>query len=223
MKVRNVAALSVVLLGGALLLKPEAKAQNIDSGNVQINTLTNVTPNVAAAENDTYSNLFLEKSNHALSANLAVDVLNPSGSYDANDLSVGNILAGTRVNSYWLNADKVGSSSTWVDYSGQITFENKILGVIFNNQTRFANSTTELGRVGTTYPGSGFYGPLDIHDSTRDTFSITNGGRTLKFNWTLNTHADQMRIITAVPEPAFYQLGFLLAGGALILLRRRRA
>jgi hypothetical protein len=218
MRVRNALVLSLFLLSGALLLKTEVKGQTIDSGNVQINTLSNVTPNNAAAENNTFANLFLERSNHTLASSLAVDFFSPLGSYNGSSSSVGSIAAGTIVNSYWLNVDKVGSSSAVVSYSGQITFQNKILGVIFNNKSRFASSTSVLGNPGTTYPGSGSYGPLEA----TDTFSVTNGGKTLSFSWRVNTNADQMRIITAVPEPAFYQLGALLAGGGLLFFIRRR-
>lgn len=218
MRVSNAVVLSLFFLSGALFLKTEAKGQTIDSGNVQINTLTNVTPNNAAAEDNNYANLFMERSNHTLASSLAVDIFSPLGSYNGSSSSVGSIAAGTVVNSYWLNVDKVGSSSALVSYSGQITFQNKILGVIFSNQSRFTNSTAVLGKPGTTYPGSGSYGPLE----SGDTFSITNGGRTLSFNWRVNTNADQMRIITAVPEPAYYQLGALLAGGGLLIFTRRR-
>ncbi len=218
MRVRNAVVLSLFFLSGALFLKTEAKGQTIDSGNVQINTLTNVKPNNAAAENDSYANLFLERANHTLASSLAVDVFSPLGSYNGSSSSVGSIAAGTVVNSYWLNVDKVGSSSVLVSYSGQITFQYKILGVIFNNQSRFAGSTAVLGKPGTTYPGAGSYGPLEA----TDTFSVTNGGKTLIFSWKVNTNADQMRIITAVPEPAYYQLGALLISGGLLTLTRRR-
>jgi hypothetical protein len=220
---RRTLILSGIALAGLFCCHLSAQAQTVDSGNVKVQSLTNVTPNNAAAEDDAFAKVFRERTQHTLSQNLSVDLLNPLGSYDANSVAAGSILKNTIVDSYWLNADRVGSVSQFKFYSGQITFQRKIIGLIFNTQSRFHASTLELGRIGTTYPASGAYGPLEKHDSQHDTFSVTNGGKTLTFNWKVNTHADQMRIITeAVPEPAFYQMSALIAGGGLLLWRHRR-
>lgn len=180
-----------------------------------------------ARTNNNRALLFKESSNKALASNLAVQAYLP-GNYAGGPAVSRNLAAGRTVNSYFLHADVTSDKAPKI-MSGSITFNDKILGVIFGN---FAASDTLLGADGTDYETAAGHG-IEFTDPNGDSFRISNNRMRLDFNFTVHNIADQIRIITAgnaplvvtenpIPEPVTPAL-LAMGLGSLALRRRRTA
>ena len=171
--------------------EPTVTPPNVTVGGsvAQISGPTDV--RIGALSSDTNTRLFNESLGVTLSSALTVD-FNAPGNYSTPPTgTLPVIAAGTAVNSYYLVADAVNPPRT---YTGTITFERDVLGVIVLN-TGFAASNTVLGRPGTLYASTGIeyeLGPLQ-----QDNFSLSADRRTITFLVQTLTAADNMRIITA--------------------------
>jgi hypothetical protein len=151
----------------------------------------------------------------ALPVNVLVNLLAPAGVYDQPaDLSGGSLPAGTLVDSYLVHFDTLGSNN--VRLVGSVTFANPILAVIAKTST--LNSTDALLGAGISYATGGARHPEFSSNGKGDKFEVLADGRTLSVDWRVSTYVDQVRVVTAVPEPA--TLG-LLASAGLLALRRR--
>jgi hypothetical protein len=133
---------------------------------------------------------------------------------------------GTVVNVYLLHSDPIGEPRDPRVYFGSITFPFRILGVIATGRRlRFTDS--RLGNPGTQYAQSDTYRGYELGDWSRQSwgperFRISPDGYTLEFVCGTTTVVDELRILTAVPEPA--SLLALSAGVAgLVGLRRLEA
>lgn len=187
-------------------------------------SVTQIAPPVSVVEgaiqSDTEVRLFQEVQNHTLSADVNVDITTP-GYYNnlgGGTLTVGDIAAGTIVNSYFLHHDVIANS---VRLDGQITFDMDILGVIAST-ARLNNSDALLGHVGTIYPtGVNGRGTLDSNDL--DFIDLSADRRTISFSMgVLNWSLDSFRVVTsahAVPEPPIV---LLMGLGLLIFGATRR-
>ena len=153
------------------------------------------TVEVNKLENANYAMFFAEKTGVTLGTNLKVDA-SSAGVYDLkSSLTPATILAGTRVNSYYLHADRVGTPTVFDKVSGSVTFETPILGVIATKDNM--NVSDSLGADGTVYSKSGRY--LDIGaPNNLDKFWISADMKTLRYELQTSTACDDLRIITGV-------------------------
>ena len=152
------------------------------------------TVEVNKLESNSNAMFFQEQQNVTLNKTLTVDA-SKSGSYvHDSSFKPANILAGNKVNSYYLHADKVGQTLSFVHARGTITFNEPILGVI---TTRAGlNNSDYLGGTTTTYPTSGRL--MDSSDMINpDWFSVSDDRKTITFDFQTSTHSDDIRIITA--------------------------
>ena len=152
------------------------------------------TVEVHKLEDNSAARLFSEKQNVVLSGSLTVDVT-AVGTYSQEaGFRPANLLAGTRVNSYYLHSDRVGRPNAFVFARGSITFNEPILGVQATQAG--LNQSDFLGAPGTRYPTVGR--EFDGKDRRNpDTFSISSDRRTITFAFQTSTESDDVRIITA--------------------------
>jgi hypothetical protein len=166
-------------------------------------------------QSDTSAFVFSEQQGVPLAANALVDAT-ASGTYTtASGLTPGSIGIGTRVNSHYLHADRLGSPASFVTFSGSITFDADILGVAALNSG--LDASRFLGAAGTNYSG---IGGLELIN--QDQFTISADRRTLSFSFLTSNGSDDLRIITAVPEPGALAMMCTMLG-ALALVRRKTA
>lgn len=166
-------------------------------------------------ESNTVAPFFTEVTDLILPSSLTVDFTAP-GTYNSNPVSLSTIAAGTDVDSYYLVTDPVGADpANNRTFIGSITFNTDIIGAIVLDP-EFAASNGIVGHPGTLYSPSG----VALELGAPDMFTISADRRTLSFNMTSSTAADDIRIITAasVPEPA----SMLLLGTGLIGVGARR-
>jgi hypothetical protein len=173
--------------------------------------------------------LFTEQANTTIASDLNVEAYLP-GVYDSSSTNIGRTLAaGRTVTSYFLHADVSEDASTPTLMTGSITFNDKILGVIFGN---FSASDALVGAAGTTYEATTGHG-LDLPEPNGDSFRISNNRMRLDFSFYVSGITDQIRIITAgnapqvitenpIPEPVTPAL-LAMGLGSLALRRRHTA
>jgi hypothetical protein len=162
-------------------------------GQVQLITAPR-TVEVHKLEDNSAAKFFSEKKNVVLAASLTVDVSSVGTYSQEAGYKPANILAGTKVNSYYLHADRVGQPAAFLFARGSITFSEPILGVQATQAG--LNQSDFLGVTGTRYPKVGR--EIDGQDSrNRDTFSISSDRRTITFAFQTSNNSDDVRIITA--------------------------
>lgn len=167
---------------------------------------------VHALESDTNVRVFQEKVAHTLGAPLFLDVDTPGSA-----ISVGNLAAGTVVDSWYVHTDPVQNGPA--SYIATLTFDRDIYGLIVRDGS-LVLSDPELAPVGTANAGATAARGVEFGGS--DFFNLSADRRTVTIRWTTTTVVDDMRIVTApTPEPA----SMVLAGmglASLAGLRRRR-
>ena len=118
---------------------------------VEVSPPTSVKAGVT--ESDIQIIVFEEEQYYDLSLDLAVDIVS-AGTYTGPDaiLTPGIISAGTRINSYMIHFDP--DQQDRVPFSGSVTFEEPILGLIVLNEESYEtlNLSDYLGAFGTLYP-----------------------------------------------------------------------
>lgn len=197
--------------GAGLAVASQASIVSVTGLDVRVFNPLNVVPNVVQS---TFVNVFEERTNVLLSADLALDHVN-TGLVNAPASMVPGIAAsGTRVDSYFMHFDP----TVTLTRTGRVTFSADILGIIIENPS-FNASTPILGNPLTTYGvASGAFG-LELAANS-DRFAITADRRSIEFQWAANDPGDRMRVITAVPEPS--TIAVLGLASAALLRRRRR-
>lgn len=172
-----------------------------------------------AIQSQTNASIFFE-STTTLAAPLPVDIVAP-GTYNLADPdNPGAIAAGTKVSSYFLHHESVANQLSTVIVAG--SFPNPILGVIIND-TFLDASDPILGNPGTLYPtGLDFRGLEVPYTALADVLFWSGNQVFISVKSTTADVLDQVRIITAVPEPSTFVLAGIGGLGLLLCGARRR-
>jgi len=166
---------------------------------------------IGATEDSDDIIIFAEKQNLTLGAAILANITAPGTATSVGTLSPGSILAGTIVSSYFVHFDPVGTPGGVVTLSGTVTFQVPILGIIMRNPEHYASDG--LGAPSTFYPLSPVDRKTELNgEGFIDPITLSLDGKTLSFTLNSTTGIDQIRIITAVPEPG----ATLLLGGTLL-------
>jgi hypothetical protein len=190
--VRRVAGIAIGIAVSAVVGTTSAGAILQDAGgavNVLAEPPADVSPDVLAS--DTQAFVFVEQACVTLTTGLAVDVINPAGTYSDVLTQRGVIPAGTQVDSYYVHFDQVQTSSGTV--SGTLTFDRPVLGLIYRTPTLNSTDAT-MGAPGTQYPegpdtlARGYDGPSYV--------SVSVDGRTVTFSAQVSAYQEELRIIT---------------------------
>ena len=226
MKARGILAPLVCVTVGLLFvaLATPAFADFITIGAVELADPPPLSVVQGATEDDDTIIAFPELEDVELLEDLDVDITT-SGTFGLEaDLTPGVIPAGTRVSSFFMHFDPVGTPED--PYSafaaGSLVFESEhpILGVMVLGPALSASDSI-VGLPGTTYPsadGSRGLGlvPQDIVNITGDQLSIT-------LAVAAGAGVDQVRVIVGVPEPSTVALLGLAVVGLVGGWRRRTA
>ncbi len=134
----------------------------------------------------------------------------------------GSVAVGTPVKSYILHFDPVGSSSSPVwEFHETLTFDEAVLGVIFDTQTSHGHLASSDATVGL---GAGFYdgswSNRKFEEGQDKWNDVVISGNTVTFNLFTNSSMDEARIITT-PVPGAVLLGMLGLSVAGVKLRKR--
>jgi hypothetical protein len=181
-------------------------------------------------ERNSYAYGFVEKTGFTLTQALPVDML-PTGypiNYDlTSDTNPGFLPAGLTVNSYFIHFDPVGSSNATIQNPGtvRIVFEEAfhIAGIQVTRLRQGNAASNQLHMSGVTYEtrSAKEYGvELDSGSNNFPDWVHLLDSRTIEIRLHSATdNIDDMRILTATPEPAtFWLIGSAVAG---LALRRR--
>ncbi len=165
-------------------------------------------------ESDTEIRGFFERQ-ATLLADLALDHVASGLVNDESLLVPGLVPGGTAVRSYLFHADSVDGFDALL--SGYVIFDTPILGVLIRTSTM--NGTDDLlGRPGVTY-GHHAGRRLELPPESLDTFEISGDRMRLDFTLKFDLANDNLRIVTAVPEPGALAMLSLVGFAGL---RRRR-
>lgn len=174
-------------------------------------------------ESNTIIRAFDERQQLVLPQDLAVDVTVPgtSPSATSTNLSPGTIPAGTRINSYALHYDVVGTRATdnALEATGSVTFGEDILGIIVLSED-LNSSNALLGLPGVTYSGGPDHG-LEINPAgggTSDVITLEPDDRTVTLDLFNASFADDLRVITAAPSTTAVPLPRALLPGTAMLV-----
>ena len=133
----------------------------------------------------------------------------------------GTVPVGTRVNSYILHFDPVGSNSSPVwEFHETITFDETVLGIIFDTAAapgRLAGSDTVMGLGSTYYESDSYHRKFEEGQDRWNDVAIL--GNSVTFNLFTNSSMDEARIITT-PVPGAVLLGILGLGAVGVKLRK---
>ena len=210
---------TATLLTGSLAIPANAITTSGDV--VLVSPLPDVRINKSADNQNI--RVFQEKQNYILPDSVAVDFTAP-GTYTSKQ-SGSKVPIRTQVNDYFFHSDLIPTSGPGrlLDHSftGTITFDSPILGVIFSS-SRLDSTDTTLGLTTTKYPTGDSGRGLEFNGNEQVTFVSPS---TLRFTFDTADNVDQMRVLTAapvaVPEPG--SLALLVGGGVAGVgcLRRR--
>ena len=176
---------------------------------------------LGALEDDLLTRVFLEQSALILGSDVDADVTSPGVVDEAADLTPGTILSGTRVDSYLFHFDPLSGSGA---SGGSVTFNRDILGILVQTSSLDATDAL-LGALATTYQLDDFRGVEGPGFETEgitvnDIVTLSADFRTVRFDFSTTSRLDEIRVITAVPEPA--ALGFIVIGVVGLLADRRK-
>lgn len=212
------------MVGSLLVLSGSAPASIISTTGAVAEASPPANLSTGAWESNTVVRAFSERQNLALSQPVNLDITLPGTSPNATDsnLSAGAIPAGATVSVYALHFDVVGAPpvSGAIELTGSITVDENILGLIVLSDSLTATNGI-LGIPGSTYPFGAQYG-LELNPAgggTSDVVTMSADRRTVTIRWRDASSADNLRIVTAVPEPYEGTLGAVFSAH---LLRRKR-
>jgi len=167
-----------------------------------------------AWESNTQIRAFAELQQVMLSQAISADISTPGTSPSSSDsnLSPATLQPGLIVNSYALHFDVVGSLATQnaKEASGSITFSDDVLGLIALSDT--LNSSNGVLGLPTVLYASGADHGLELNPAgggTSDIITLSADRKTVTVDLRNASFPDDLRIVTAVPEPP----GLILAAG----------
>lgn len=200
------------------MLSAVGLANQVSAGLIIISAPPSVLPGAIQSQVD--ATIFYE-STTTLAAPLPVDIIAP-GTYNLNDPdNPGSIPARTTVNSYLLHHESVANQLSTVIVAG--TFPQPILGVIIGD-AKLDNSDPILGNPNTQYPTGLAYRGLELpYEALADVVFWSGNQVFISVKSTTADVLDQVRIITAVPEPSTICLTVVAAPALLLAWRKRRA
>ena len=169
---------------------------------------------LGALESSSVARIFEEKGDLPLAADLLVDLSGP-GAYPPGTPTSSTISAGTRVRSYFLHFDPVGGNLARAD--GSMSFDANIFGIIYQSAS-LDSTDVILGFDDTFYPspGSNVTRGAEL-DPIRDSLAISTDLRTITFSLGADLGIDQIRVITAIPDPAV-ATGIVSSTGAVTIV-----
>jgi len=177
-------------------------------------------------ESNTSILAFAEQSNKTLANDLAVNISAPSTVPNGSSINLtpGTIPAGTHVDSWLLHFDPVGTPQLALALSGSITFDRPVLGIEVLS-TSLDNTDGLLGASGSEYtlrdPLKGLELAVGMAGiNTFDGITLSADRKTVTTILSTQLNFDQVRIITAVPEPSSFAM--LIVGGLSLLACCRR-
>ena len=217
----------IIVTWGALVLAfgmvtASVNADPTSTGSVIYNgQLVSGTDFTPGSNENTNVQVYLENANLTLSSGLFVDRIGPNfGSVTTG--TTGTLAAGTQVTDYIFHYDFPGMGNG-NQTSGTITFDAPILGLeIFTNA--LDNSDATFAVPGVTYFTGQDRGLEKFINSPNgmDNFSVSGDALTYNIDsWSTTDGIDEIRVITAIPEPST-ALPALLAAGVLGVLWARR-
>jgi PKD repeat protein len=155
---------------------------------------------------DTTINAFNERQGVTLASPIAVNTVVPGNYNTYGSWAGGSIPAGTSVDSHIVHADH--TKTNVLIYSGTITFQTKILGIIWND-TKLRDTDAILGNPTTAYPTNLTGRGLEIGDI--DSVNWIDQ-RTISVNWSQGDVLDEMRVITDHNDPPVASAGAPYSG-----------
>jgi hypothetical protein len=197
------------------------------SGVTSVSAPGSVVQNVSAAETPNGPIIFREQT-RVLTAALWADILaGPAAgttyTIAGPALPSGNIPVGTNVSSFYLHMDPPNQPTTSPGYTGSITFDAPILGIMVYDIYIAASSILQVSGTNYNTVANVNYG---LNPGVQgDSLTISPDRKTFSFTLNPTTDADDLRIIVdpvSIPEPATALL-VLPALAGLALLRRRAA
>ena len=176
-------------------------------------------------ENDSFVRVFQERDSFTLPSPVAIDIAVPGlyGRTAGFVPSTQSLGLNTPVDSYLFHFDPVGVPANMTRIA-TVTFDSDVLGIIVgvqggvnrsdpNNTLGLSNAV--LGAPGITYD----FAITDLFVGGGDQISLSSDRRTVGFTMISGPGSDNMRIITAVPEPTSVVLTLF---ACISLLRPRR-
>jgi hypothetical protein len=231
MKINRLVFLFALIGGPLSLMLPNSIQADIISASGQlavVSTASVPSSIIEGAWEDTNSvRIFRERDRFLLPSPVTVDIVNP-GTYgrSAGFVPVSqNIPANTRVQSYLMHFDPVGTPAN-LTRSGSVTFDLEVLGIIAGVRNG-VNVSAPDNTLGLSSPIVGLPGVTydtaitDLFAGGGDQIVLSADRKTLSFIWISGAGSDNLRIITAaVPEPS----SMTLVAGAFFggLFRRSR-
>jgi hypothetical protein len=162
-------------------------------------------------ESDTRIRAWVEKENLLLTQPIEVDITEPGTVpwQGSGNLSPDIIPAGTIIDSYFFHFDQVGAPDSPALISATITSQHEILGIMIRGST-LNEHDAYLGVPGTIYAtGNANRGLERSQNGGIDSIIFGEDRRTIHLMLQNVDRTDELRIITAVPEPAGWVLGAL--------------
>jgi hypothetical protein len=227
------------VLGLFLFALLNAAAAVVPDGVVSFNTNIVFQPSPSSLlsgslESNSHAFGFVEKINFALVQALPVDI-RPTPPYEhdyilTGDTNPGNLALGTKVNSYFIHYDPVGSSDVSIHNPGTIHIEflAPIIGIQVTRLRQGNAASSQLHLAGVTY---------ETRDSTQYGVELDSGANSFPdwihvidpYTVDIRLHSslaniDDLRILTVgTPEPGSLILLGSGLGAVLFGLRRRRS
>ncbi len=191
---RSRIVVAVVALASVLLTTTPASAALVAStGNVVVLASPPASVELGQLTSNEHGFVFTERTCAVLTGNLAVDVVNPVGTYSETQVQPGTIPAGTKVDSYLVHLDE--ATNQGLALNGSLTFDRPVLGLIFLVPTLNASDAV-VGAPATTYPTGST--PSRGYELASDRVQVSANRRTVTFSSSVGTPGfqDDLRIIT---------------------------
>jgi hypothetical protein len=176
------------------MISASAHADIVSTGGAIVKIAPPPSVMIGVLESDTQAFAFDEQQDVTLTDALPVDISTPGIYDDTADLTPGSIPAGTVVSSHFVHADDVKNSGRGrpANMEGFVVTDSDILGISILSANLDASDF--LGAPGTVYPTGGEQRQLNLEGGDLVIEEIDK--RTVFIHFRIQTHLDQVRIIT---------------------------